>query len=96
MLDRGSIGALVLAAAPCLSQGRAFAFDDAQYPDFCGKWNRAPTPCAPRTPQPVWREAQCANGSYHVLIGQKGSAASRFEILQELSEGVTSLIQAKP
>jgi hypothetical protein len=54
MLYRGSIGALALAAALCLSQAGAFAFDDAQYPDFGGKWNRAPTPGAPRTPQPAW------------------------------------------
>ena len=54
MLYRGSIGALALAAALCLSQAGAFAFDDAQYPDFGGKWNRAPMPGAPRTPQPAW------------------------------------------
>jgi hypothetical protein len=66
MLDRGAIGAFVLAAALCLSGAGAFAFDDAQYPDFNGKWNRAPTPGAPRTPQPAydptkgWGKAQGA------------------------------------
>jgi hypothetical protein len=53
MLDRSLIGAMALVAALCLSQG-AFAFDDAQYPDFNGKWNRAPFAGAPRTPQPVY------------------------------------------
>src|SRR3984893_2880214 len=54
MLYRGSIGALALAAALCLSLAVAFAFGEAHYADFGGKWNRAPTPGAPRTPQPVW------------------------------------------
>jgi hypothetical protein len=54
MLDRGSIGAIAVLAALCLCNGSAFAFDDAQYPDFNGKWNRAPTPGAPRTPQPAY------------------------------------------
>jgi hypothetical protein len=64
MLDRGSMGAFALAAALCLSGAGAFAFDEAQYPDFNGKWNRAPTPGAPRTPQPAfdptkgWGKAQ--------------------------------------
>jgi hypothetical protein len=54
MLDRGLIGAIALVAALCLFHGGAFAFDDAQYPDFNGKWNRLPFPGAPRTPQPTW------------------------------------------
>jgi hypothetical protein len=66
MLDRGSIGAIAVLAALCLCGDGAFAFDDAQYPDFNGKWNRAPTPGAPRTPQPAydpskgWGKAQGA------------------------------------
>jgi hypothetical protein len=66
MLDRGLIGAIALVAALCLSGAGAFAFDDAQYPDFNGKWNRAPLPGAPRTPQPAydpskgWGKAQQA------------------------------------
>jgi hypothetical protein len=50
----------------CLPVAAAFAFDDAQYPDFNGKWNRAPLPGAPRTPQPAydpskgWGKAQQA------------------------------------
>jgi hypothetical protein len=66
MLDRGLIGAIALVAALCLSNAGAVAFDDAQYPDFNGKWNRAPLPGAPRTPQPAydpskgWGKAQQA------------------------------------
>jgi hypothetical protein len=66
MLDRGLIGAIALVAALCLSGAGAIAFDDAQYPDFNGKWNRAPLPGAPRTPQPAydpskgWGKAQQA------------------------------------
>jgi hypothetical protein len=66
MLDRGLIGAIALVAALCLSGAGAFAFDDAQYPEFNGKWNRAPLPGAPRTPQPAydpskgWGKAQQA------------------------------------
>jgi hypothetical protein len=66
MLDRSLIGAIALVAALCLSNAVAFAFDDAQYPDFNGKWNRAPFPGAPRTPQPAydpskgWGKAQQA------------------------------------
>jgi hypothetical protein len=51
---RGPIGALALAAVLCITGTGAFAFDDAQYPDFNGKWNRAPSPGAPRTPQPAY------------------------------------------
>jgi hypothetical protein len=58
MLDRGLIGALALLAALGIAGSGAFAFDDAQYPDFNGKWNRAPTPGAPRTPQPVYDPAK--------------------------------------
>src|SRR5947209_13992961 len=54
MLDRGLIGAIALVAGLCLFHGGAVAFDDAQYPDFNGKWNRLPFPGAPRTPQPTW------------------------------------------
>jgi hypothetical protein len=66
MLERGLIGAIALVAALCLSHAGAFAFDDAQYPDFNGKWNRASFPGAPRTPQPAydptkgWGKAQQA------------------------------------
>jgi hypothetical protein len=66
MLYRGSIGAVTLVAALCIAGAGAFAFDDAQYPDFNGKWNRAPFPGAPRTPQPAydptkgWGKAQQA------------------------------------
>jgi hypothetical protein len=66
MLYRGSIGAIALVAALCIARAGAFAFDDAQYPDFDGKWNRAPFPGAPRTPQPTydptkgWARAQQA------------------------------------
>src|SRR4029077_7862162 len=66
MLYRGSIGAIALAAALCAADAGAFAFEDAQYPDFNGKWNRAPFPGAPRTPQPAydptkgWGKAQGA------------------------------------
>jgi hypothetical protein len=58
MLYRGSIGAFALAAALGLSAAGALAFDDAQYPDFNGKWNRAPWPGAPRTPQPAFDPAK--------------------------------------
>ena len=51
---RGLIGVLALLAALCLSNAGAFAFEDSQYPDFNGKWNRAPSPGAPRTPQPAY------------------------------------------
>jgi hypothetical protein len=54
MLYRGSIAFVALLAALCLSGAAARAFDDAQYPDFNGKWNRAPWPNAPRTPQPAY------------------------------------------
>ena len=66
MLERGLIGAIALVAVLCLPVAAAFAFDDAQYPDFNGKWNRAPLPGAPRTPQPAydptkgWGKAQGA------------------------------------
>jgi hypothetical protein len=66
MLDRGLIGAIALVVALCVSHAGALAFDDAQYPDFNGKWNRAPLAGAPRTPQPVydptkgWGKAQGA------------------------------------
>jgi hypothetical protein len=66
MLDRGLIGAMALVVGLCVSGVGAFAFDDAQYPDFNGKWNRAPLAGAPRTPQPVydptkgWGKAQQA------------------------------------
>jgi hypothetical protein len=71
MLDRGSIGivsirVLALLAVLCLSAAGARAFDDAQYPDFNGKWNRQPWPNAPRAPQPPydpskgWGKAQQA------------------------------------
>jgi hypothetical protein len=43
MLDRSSMGALALLAALCLPGGTARAFDDAQYPDFNGRWGRAPS-----------------------------------------------------
>jgi hypothetical protein len=54
MLERGLIGALALNFALCLCGAPARAFDDAQYPPLDGKWNRAPTPGAPRTPQPAY------------------------------------------
>jgi hypothetical protein len=54
MLERGLIGAMALVVGLCLSGAGALAFDDAQYPDFNGKWNRAPLAGAPRTPQPVY------------------------------------------
>jgi hypothetical protein len=66
MLYRGSIGAIALLAALCWSAAGAGAFEDSQYPDFNGKWNRAPSPGAPRTPQPPyeptkgWGKAQGA------------------------------------
>jgi hypothetical protein len=66
MLYRGSLGAIALVAALCMARVGAFAFDDAQYPDFDGKWNRAPFPGAPRAPQPTydptkgWARAQQA------------------------------------
>jgi hypothetical protein len=71
MLYRGSVGVvsvrvLALLATLCLSAAGARAFDDAQYPDFNGKWNRQPWPNAPRTPQPPydpskgWGKAQQA------------------------------------
>jgi hypothetical protein len=66
MLYRGSIAFVALLAALCLSAARAGAFEDSQYPDFNGKWNRAPWPNAPRTPQPAydpskgWGKAQGA------------------------------------
>jgi hypothetical protein len=71
MLYRGSIGAIsigamALTAALGVSGTGAGAFEDSQYPSFNGKWNRAPTPGAPRTPQPVydpskgWGKAQGA------------------------------------
>ncbi|HEY6257855.1 MAG TPA: hypothetical protein VIY51_18890 [Xanthobacteraceae bacterium] len=76
MLDRSSLGAVALLAALCLAPTGAFAFDDAQYPNFNGKWNRAPTPGAPRTPQPVydpakgWGNAQGAplTGEYQAIF----------------------------
>jgi hypothetical protein len=40
MLYRGSIGALVLAAALSLAGSGARAFDDAKYPDWKGQWIR--------------------------------------------------------
>jgi hypothetical protein len=58
MLDRSSMGALALLVALCLPGGTARAFDDAQYPDFGGKWDRAPTAGAPRTPQPAYDPAK--------------------------------------
>jgi hypothetical protein len=68
MPDRGSIGVIAFVAlmAQCLSGAPAGAFEDAQYPDFNAKWNRAPSPGAPRTPQPAydptkgWGKAQGA------------------------------------
>jgi hypothetical protein len=54
MRGTGSIGVIALLAVLCLSGAGASAFEDSQYPDFSGKWNRAPTPNAPRTPQPVY------------------------------------------
>ena len=53
MLGTRSRAALLLAAL-CVAPVGAYAFDDAQYPAFNGKWNRAPTPNAPRTPQPAY------------------------------------------
>jgi hypothetical protein len=63
MLNRCSIGAAALVALLSWLPTCAFAFDDAQYPAFGGKWNRAPTPGAPRTPQPAYDPAKgWANG----------------------------------
>jgi hypothetical protein len=42
MLDRGLIGAAALALALVVANSGARAFDDAQYPDFNGRWVRAP------------------------------------------------------
>jgi hypothetical protein len=42
MLYQSLIGAIALVAAFCVSNIGARAFDDAQYPDLNGKWNRAP------------------------------------------------------
>jgi hypothetical protein len=64
MLGRSLVGGLIVALCMCGAPARAF--DDAQYPSFDGKWDRAPTPGAPRTPQPVfdpsmgWGRAQQA------------------------------------
>src|SRR5579871_6839989 len=44
MLDRSAIAALALISALCLPGIPARAFDDAQYPDFNGRWTRAPAP----------------------------------------------------
>jgi hypothetical protein len=66
MRYRGVTGVAALLAALCLSAAGAGAFEDSQYPDFNGKWNRAPWPNAPRTPQPAydpskgWGKAQGA------------------------------------
>jgi hypothetical protein len=38
MLDRGTMGALALAAMLCAAASGARAFDDAQYPDLHGQW----------------------------------------------------------
>src|SRR5262249_27375190 len=54
MFQASSIGALALIFVLCMPGAPARAFDDAQYPDFAGKWDRAPTPNAPRTPQPAF------------------------------------------
>jgi hypothetical protein len=63
MLSRSSIGAVALASALAFMPTCVLAFDDAQYPAFSGKWNRAPTPGAPRTPQPAYDPAKgWANG----------------------------------
>ncbi len=43
MLDRGLIGAVALVSALCMINTGARAFDDAKYPDFNGRWNRAPS-----------------------------------------------------
>ena len=38
MREKGAIGALTAVAVLALGLGTAFAFDDAQYPDFSGEW----------------------------------------------------------
>ena len=38
MLDRGTMGALALAAMLCAAASGARAFDDAAYPDLRGQW----------------------------------------------------------
>jgi len=66
MLHASPVGALALIFALAMPLAGARAFDDAQYPAFDGKWDRAPTPGAPRTPQPAfdpskgWGRAQGA------------------------------------
>jgi hypothetical protein len=40
MPDRGSIGAVVLAAVVCVPLARAQAFDESKYPDFAGQWRK--------------------------------------------------------
>jgi len=51
MLDRSSIGSVVLASALLLATGSAQAFDESKYPDLKGQWNRigAPRWADPRT-----------------------------------------------
>jgi hypothetical protein len=44
MLDRGSIGATVLAAALVMTFAPARAFDESKYPDLKGQWVRAHVP----------------------------------------------------
>jgi hypothetical protein len=41
VLDRNSIGTIVLAVALLATMGTALAFDDSKYPDWKGQWRRA-------------------------------------------------------
>jgi len=57
MFDRGSIGAVALAAALLMTPTGASAFDDSKYPDLKGQWirvgipNWTPAGKAPLTPE---------------------------------------------
>ena len=44
MLQRGSIGAVVMFAALCAGAFGAQAFDDSKYPNFKGQWSRVGAP----------------------------------------------------
>jgi hypothetical protein len=61
MLERGSIGAITLAVALCLTIGGAQAFDDAKYPDLKGQWRRVepgdPTRFDPSKPAGLGQQA---------------------------------------
>jgi hypothetical protein len=78
MPDRSSLGAIALIFALCMINTGARAFDDAQYPEFNGRWARAPSGVAGQI-QPPFDPSKPSG------LGQQAPFTPEYQALMEAS-----------